>query len=249
MQDLKDKLTVLHTTDGVAFADKSADAFDLLRGSLTVSVMFYVGFRKPVNTLFFAVPTSNSNAGTWTVSYYDGTWKALDAHFDSPSFTESGFVRWLEPASETSIATGGKTLYWYKFTHSTSSSVSLSGIGPLLCSAHDIEDLDFNVDEPSDTKLKAMVAARNYMCKEMQISAWDLLNVPDVSDAATFYALYVLYSNRSDRPDDHYAILASDYLEKYKALKSKVAVTIDRDDDGKQDDGERQTSRTVYFER
>jgi hypothetical protein len=249
MQDLKDKLTVLHTTDGVSFQNHSADALDLLRGGFSVSNTIYIGFKKPVGSLFVAVPTSNTNTGAWTASYYTTTWTALDAHFDSSDFSQSGFIRWLEPEGEAQTTVNGSTLYWYRLQHSSGSTASITGIGPLLCSSRDIEELDFNVDEDAATQLKAMVSARNIITKEMQVSAWDLLNVQDVSEAAAFYSLHLLYTNRSDRPDDHYAVVAQGYLDDYRSLKAKIATSIDRNDNGKLDEGERQTSRTVYFER
>ena len=63
------------------------------------------------------------------------------------------------------------------------------------------------------------------------------------------YSLFFLYHNRSDRPDDHYSALAQGYLDDYRTLKAKLALTIDRNDNGKVDEGERQTSRFVRFER
>lgn len=254
MQDLKDKLTVLHTTDGSTFTSLTSEAFSLLAGTFTVSHTVYVGFRKPFRSVFISVPT-NTNAGTWTVSYYNGAWTQLDALFDSPSLTASGFIRWEEPTDandendEVETTVNGTDLFWYKLQHSTTSSVSLQGVGPLLCSASDLRELDFNLDETDANILKAMASARNRMVKELQISAWDLLNIAEVSEAAAHLALYFIYYNASDRPDDHQRIVAQDHLETYKILKAQIPLTVDTNDNGKEDSGEKQVSRSVSFVR
>lgn len=250
MQDLKDKLTVLQTSDGTTFSDISAEAFSLTKGTIEVSGTLYVGFRKPVSSLFFAVPPTNTNDAALTASYWNGSsWQLLDTLDESGHLSAPGFVRWETPEDEEATSVDGKTLAWYRFIVSSDEPATLIGIGPMLCSEDDLTGISFRLQEEPERILKAMATATKLMCQEMQLSAWDLLNKPDVSQAAAFLALSLIYADQSDRPDDHQAILAQDARASYKSLKAKIAITVDSNDNGRADTGERRTSRVVYFER
>lgn len=249
MQDLNDKLTILHTVDDVAFQDLSMSAFNFLKGNFEVSDTLYVGFRKPINALFFSVQTPSGDGAEIEGEYFSDNWSALELHDETEALGASGFVRWVTPEDQTTTTIDGKSLYWVRLTMVLDNSATLSGVGPLLCSEEDLTTINFNLEEDASNILKAIVGARNLMCKELQASPWDILNLPDVSDAAAFLALSIIYSNQSDRDNDHYRILASDYLSQYKSLKAKIAITIDRNDNGVVDDGEKVKSSVVYFER
>lgn len=249
MQDLNDKLTVLHTVDGVTFEDLSMSAFNFLKGNLEITDTLYVGFRKPINSLFFNVVTPSGDGAEIEGEYFGADWTSLDLHDETEAFSASGFVRWLTPDDQAATTVNGKSLFWVRLTCALDNASTVSGIGPLLCSEEDLLAVNFSLEEDSPNILKAMVAARNLMCKELQVSAWDILNVPDVNDAATFLSLSIIYSNQSDRDNDHYRTLATDYLSQYKSLKAKVAITIDRNDNGVVDEGETVKSSVVYFER
>lgn len=250
MQDLNDKLTVLHTVDGVAFEDFSMSAFSFSKGTFEVSNTLYVGFRKPLNSLFISVTSGSPDDSDMDAEYWNGTsWTALELHDQTEALSASDFVRWVSPADQATTSVSGKSLYWVRLNLLLDSPVTLSGIGPLLCSEEDLREVDYNLDEESPKILKAMVAARNLIAKEMQVSPWDILNLPDVSDAATFLSLSNVYFNQSDRDDDHYAGLAKAYLSRYSALKPKLGIAIDQNDNGVADDGEKVRSTVVYLER
>lgn len=249
MQDLMDKLTVLHTEDGVAFEDVSMSAFSFLKGNFSASDTLYVGFRKPVNALFFAMQTGSPDDSSLEAQYWNGAWTNLDLHDETEALTASGFVRWVSPADQLVSTVNGKSLFWVKFTMLVDTPVVISGVGPLLCCEEDLRGVDFSLEEESTNILKAMVTARNLICKEMQVSPWDILNLPDVSDAATFLSLSYIYSNQSDREDDHYQAQSQAYMQRYVSLKQKLGILVDVNDNGVADKGEKVTSGVVYFER
>lgn len=248
MQDLKDKLTVLHTDDGVAFEDVSMSAFNFLKGAFTASDTLYVGFRKPLNALFVALQTPGVDASL-EAEYWNGSWTALELHDETSSLSESGFVRWLSPVDQSASDVNGKSLFWVRFNLLVDAPISIAGVGALLCSEEDLRGVDFSLDESSENILKSMVTARNLICKEMQVSVWDILNFPDITDAATFLSLSYIYSNQSDRDDDHYAALSQAYMVRYSSLRQKLGILIDANDNGKADDGVKVKSGVVYLER
>jgi hypothetical protein len=249
MQDLNDKLTVLHTEDGVSFEDLSMSAFSFLRGNFSASDTLYVGFRKPINALFFAIQTGSGADAELNAQYWNGSWTSLDLHDETEALAASGFVRWLSPSDQTASAVNGKTLLWVKFSLLVDAPVVISGVGPLLCCEDDLRGVDFSLEEESENILKAMVSARNLICKEMQVSPWDILNLPDVTDAATFLSLSYIYANQSDREDDHYHALSQAYMQRYASLKPKLGILVDVNGNGASDEGEKVRPGVVYFER
>lgn len=249
MQDLKDKLTVLHTDDGTEFEDFSTTAFNFFKGTFNVEQALYVGFRKPLNTLYFAVKTGSSQDSMLEAHYWNGSWTGLELHDESEALSGSGFIRWQTPSDQTASEVNGKSLFWIRFNLAVDSPVELQGIGALLCSEEDLRCVDFSLDDSPENILKAMVSARNLLCKEMQVSAWDLLNFPDVTDAATFLSLSNVYANQSDRQDDHYMTLSKTYLGSYYSLKPKLGIHIDANDNGKPDDEEKTRPGVTYLER
>ncbi len=249
MQDLNDKLVVLHTVDGVSFDDVSMSAFNFFKGTFSVEDTLYVGFRKPISSVFVGVESAGSETSGLTAEYFNGSWSDLELHDETSALAESGLVRWVTPTDQTQSEVNGKSLFWIKLNYVTDTAAVLMGVGPMLCTAEDLHGVDFNLDETPLNILKAIVSARNLMCKELQVSPWDLLNLPEVTDAATFLALSSIYFNQSDRPEDNYHALYLDFLGSYRSLKAKIAITIDRNGDGIADAGEKVVSRVVYFER
>lgn len=250
MQDLNDKLTVLHTADGTAFENFSLAAFSFFKRQFSASASIYIGFRKPVNSLYFGVSTGSPTNSTIGAEYWNGiAWTALPIHDETGALAVSEFIRWVKPIDQAASTVSNSTLYWVRFTLSVSAPVILSGIGPLLCSEDDLRNVDYNLDETSPKILKAMVAARNLITKEMQVSAWDILNLPDISDAATFMSLSNIYFNQSDRDGDHFEALAKAYLARYNDLRPKLGIGVDANNNGQTDAGEKVRNSTVYLER
>lgn len=249
MQDLKDKLTVLHTEDGVVFEDFSMSAFNFIKGTFEVEHTMYVGFTKPLNTLFFAIKNGSPEGSAFDAQYWNGAWTNLELHDESEALATSGFVRWQTPSDHTASHINGKSMFWVKFSLLVDSPVEIRGIGALLCSEEDLRCVDFSLDDTQENILKAMVSARNLLCKEMQVSAWDLLNFPDVTDATTFLSLANIYANQSDRQDDHYMALSKNYLASYYSLKSKLGIQVDKNGDGIADEQEKRRPGVTYLER
>ena len=66
------KLTIIHNNDGT-FEDLSFYAYDFSKDSFDLQLLttsyLYVGYYKPINSLFFQVNIANTNANTITLEY------------------------------------------------------------------------------------------------------------------------------------------------------------------------------------
>ncbi|MFW7381478.1 MAG: hypothetical protein ACOH5I_21900 [Oligoflexus sp.] len=260
MQNLTDRLHILHTTNDSTYTDHSQESFDFLQDEFTISKTILVGFRKPLNSIYIRVKTPSETPGSFTYSYWDGsTWTSMDVLDEARSLTRSGHIQWArELENEATKTINGITAYWYRLDQSVAENVTLWGIGGLLCS-----DQSLQIEYPSithtsfyerypagtDTHIYSLVSARDTICSQLNISVWDLLNLPEISTAASFLALSKIFNSVSDREDDKYSILSQSYHEQYRALKSRLMITIDRNDNGKEDTGEKSSQSVVRFSR
>ena len=87
MIKLQNKLTVLHDNNGF-FSDFSNEALAFDRDTFTIDLdqsddYLYVGYYKPINNFFVEIGTANTNAGSFTGQFYNGTtWTSLAGFFD-----------------------------------------------------------------------------------------------------------------------------------------------------------------------
>lgn len=246
MKNLKDRLTVVQF-DSDTYTDKSFEAFDFLKDEFALSGTLYIGFTKPINTLYIHMKVATASASSTTWQYWDGTaWTDAAAYDDARGFSRSGFVQWERPDDEATTAVNGTTLYWYKVTlPSLDAETRFWGIGALFCDVPDlkteyryIEESELYADPENPSHMGSLVAARDRMLEELHASAWDIFNHPDTKKAATMLALSIIFNSVSDRPDDKFAVLAQAYKDEYRAYKSNLLLQIDRDDDGEVDDSE-----------
>lgn len=242
MQDIRHKLTVLHSTDGVAFTDKSFEAFDLTKDEISGTThSLYVGFKKPINAVFVSLPADAENTGTFSWSYWNGSsFSAIASlHDGTKNLTRSALVQWDRNLSNEAATTINATeLYWYKITHSTADAFRVLGLNILLCDESDLQDEFHYASYPQylpdgeTSQIRALVAARNAVMRTLSVSPWDLLHVAEAKDAAVFYALHVICKNASDTPDDADDARSRTYYDRFLDTKSKISVSVDENDDG-----------------
>lgn len=89
----------------------------------------------------------------------------------------------------------------------------------------------------------------NYQIDIRNLNQFDIFDVNELRDCSTYYTLYKIFANRSDEADDVYREKATEYLGKFEdtfALFKGRKLTIDLDDNGKEDAADQNNSiRTV----
>lgn len=69
----------------------------------------------------------------------------------------------------------------------------------------------------------------------LQITAWDVHDLFEVKEAATYLALHKIFFDLSDRPDDTWASKSKYYHDLYKESLDRATLSLDTNDDGKVD--------------
>ena len=277
MLRIKNKLTVLHDDNGT-FTDYSNEALDFDRDDFTIAMdsatgRVLVGFTKPINVFFVEFTTANTNAGSLTGKYYNGTaFTELSGYIDeTDSFTRSAFVRWdRNQTDEEKTTIDSKERFWYEFTtDATHSATVFAGLNIVFADDQDLKRECFEVSEfkptGEDSHILTHVAARDHIIQFLRnsghfkasnetgrlkdITAFDILDVGQVKLAATYLALSKIYLNLSDEDEDQFIQKHRLYNKLYDSAIRTFYLDLDADDDGIHDTEERLASNTTRLKR
>lgn len=278
MVDANTKLTVFHDANGV-FSDLSYNSFDYSRDSFSLTLTnptsyLYIGFYKPINSVYIHLTTANTNAATLIMQYWNGSsWTSLsNAHDDTKGLTRSGYIMWdRNQTNDTEYTVNSTSKFWVRFQPSvTTSAMTVEGINLIFA---DDQDLKMEVPEITDTNhlagktshILTHVAVKNQIIQELRnkdyykvnqttgvkenLTAWDILDLNQIKQAAVFLALSKIYFNFSDS-DDKYQKKSDWYADKYVKAMAVARLSIDDDNDGQLDDHESQkTFSTIRISR
>ncbi|MCB0370141.1 MAG: hypothetical protein KDD45_12135, partial [Bdellovibrionales bacterium] len=211
------KLTIIHNNDGT-FEDLSFYAYDFSKDSFDLQLLttsyLYVGYYKPINSLYFAINTANTNSNTFTIEYYNGSsWDELEATDDTVGLTRSGFINWDRNLTNDSLTSvDSKSKYWIRIKTSAnhSATTNLQAINFVFC---DDNDLKYEVPEITDinhlagktSHILTHVAVRNEIIQTLNnkdlkhvnqttglkedLTCWDILDANQLKQACVYLAL------------------------------------------------------------
>lgn len=264
------KLTVLHDNLG-SFTDLTDSAFDFTKDQFSLTLLstsyLYIGFYKPISSLFVELVAANENPSSLAVEYYNGsTWESVsNCTDDTKGLTRSGFVSWdKNQVNQSESQVNGKSKFWIRF----SPSVDLSAAQVQAISFVFTDDTDLKVEVPEITNenhlagktshILTHVAVRNEILQSLNnkdyrkvnpttglsedLTCWDILDVHQLKQACVFLALSKIYFNFSDAVDDKYYQKYKDYYSKFKSSFELSRLALDENDDGIKDDFETQKS-------
>ena len=217
----------------------------------------YTGYYKPFNQFYLDIPTPNTNASSVLLEYWDGTqWSTVASIDSTDDLTSSGLMQW-EPLSDwATTAVDGTTKYWTRLSTDTlHSAASYNFIGLILADDNDLEIQVPYINESDllggeTSHFKYHIAARDAIVQRItnrgyiklstggvwtSMTAWDLLTISELRLAATNLALYYVYFNASDSPEDVFAFKAQKFMELYEMNVATARLTLDSDDDGVKD--------------
>jgi len=228
--------------------------------TLKANDALYIGYSKPVHNLYFDFITSNTNPSVLLNIEYSNSengYTSLGIYDETSGFARSGLIQWEEVSSNlSSTATvNGVKKYWLKITPTLDlSEVSLNYIGLLFSTDDDLVllnpyILESNLLMGERNHLKAHVAARNeivqtysnkgYVTTGGNLDFWDMLNINEFRQGATFLALSYIYFNLSDNEDDMWLAKSETYRKRYKEQIDLYYSSIDIDNDGVTDASEK----------
>lgn len=247
-----DRLTVLHDDNSV-FVDYTDEAADYLRDTFTLGMValedkLMIGFSKPINALYVELETVGT-ASKLSGKYWNGTaWVELEGFYDdSKGLSRNGFVQWdRNQTDEAKTTVDSKEMYWYQISIDADSSAEVTGLNIVF---NDLEDLKSEfwdvvdlLPENVTSPIGYLVNARNYIVQKLRtkgynaggelLSPWDILNIEEVRQASTYYALHKIYFNNSDEPEDAYDLKSAYFKAEAEKIINSLAVSVDDNDNG-----------------
>ncbi len=210
----------------------------------------YIGYSKRFKQFYVDFSQLNTNIANMKYEYYNGTdWVEITMYDNTLNFKASGFLSYSEIEAMSSIEIDGdEDIYIRISTDSILTEAKLNYISGLLS-----DDLSLLLENPyileenmlmdQDNHLKLHIASRDFILQTftnngVEASIWDLLNIPELKQAAVFLTLSKIYFNLSDSTDDSWAVKSDVYFEKYQSQRRLVELTVDQDDDGLEDAGD-----------
>lgn len=236
----------------------------------TTSSGLYVGYTKPISNLYLNI-TSGSGEREITVEYFNGTvWQDVTGLLDLTfGLTQAGFVNWdknLEDEAKTTVE--GSSLYWYRITPDAAATITFKGINTLFSDDSDLVSeyptiLD-HLPEGKDSFVTFHESARKAIVtdlrktgvsikgidetKRKQLDAFDILDKEEVREASKFLTLSKIFGWLSDNTGDKWEGLEAKYAREAAGAITPL-ISIDSDNDGKEDDSEVAETKVVLIGR
>lgn len=273
--DLRTRLDVIYS-DGAVETNYSDEAQDFSRDNfdiqLTTDDFIYIGYKKPINALYVAMATPNTIPSSLSLEYYsESGWSQLEISDDTRALARNGFISWLRVSDSAEIEIASKTQHWLRLSSNDDiDQVTFQAINLVLADDNDImQEVPTLLDAcfyPSGqtSHLLQHVATRNYVIsrlrykgyikydseqKDQNINEWDILDIYEFRQAATYHAIAQIYLGLSDDPEDHYWAKYQEYEKKFDQAFNNGLTTIDLDDDGKVDIGEKRPIKSIRWSR
>lgn len=227
--------------------------------------VIYVGYYKPVNEFYVAMSTKNTESINLSVKYYNGSsyTAVTNLHDGTNNLLRDGFIKFDNNIDDQELSTVDSVeLYWYEISaDADTSAMVITGINQLFS-----DDLDIEEDEPGiiasayypDTYTSYLLyhqSVRNDIVQHLRneghrkyndgVTDWKNINQFDIHDreelrtASKYKVLGKIYFNLSDSPDDKYFQKYLVYEKMANEALNLFFLSLDSDDDGKEDDFER----------
>lgn len=242
-----------------------SNLLSVFKGVLTSTLLntshIYLGYRKPIHTIYIDLQNGNTNTSILVVEKWNGTeWVVIDRQDDTFGLNKSGFIFTDDFATESKTTYQSKEMYWVRLSvMTTTTSISLRYINLVLNNHEDLFneepdiELYYPVDSETNVEIKTFLAslisskeaiinklnqAGKYKYNGVSVSlltVWDFLNINELRNASKYYTLYKIFVARMDNKDGIDKDKSVIYLELFNQSwnEFKGLLTIDSDDDGK----------------
>lgn len=236
----------------------------------TTSEHIHIGYYKPIDALYIELsPQQEEN--NLVLEYYNGSsWTQIDVTDKTFGLQKSGFITWQRNLDDQAKTTINSTeLYWYRLSIDTNtiSSLTLNGINLVFSDDNDLKESYPGIMEylPEDSLsfIAFHLSARNHILtylrnKGKQVSTlgvkkmldqFDLHNYEEVKQASKYKALATIFYNESDTIDDKWYQKARDFDNLYSESINLNFLSIDENNDGKEENDEIQALQYIKIQR
>jgi hypothetical protein len=235
----------------------------------------YVGLYKPFNSVYIELDASvPATSLSFKYSAGSSVFSPLEVMDDTKGLSRSGFMSWnrdIEEWKEDTI--NGQKLFWVEITFNGAYTANFKGLNIVFSSDYEMElknpfVMDY-LPKNDTTFIRYHVAARNEIVQLLRnggyikmptgsdnlffnslqdrqdITKWDLLDIGQIKEAATFKALAAVFFNESRNIEDKEYALYRQYQGSFGQSFKLFYLSLDTDDDGKTDDIEKLASNEI----
>jgi hypothetical protein len=239
------------------------------------SPAIWIGLYKPFNAVYVELDTPSIIDQLFSFEIADDTGlKSLLVDDDTLAFKRSGFIEWNRQDEDAWVETtiNGQSAYWLKITGSQDFTATIQGINLVFADDNDLTSEQPNVSRftpvGKSSFINYHVAARNEIVQTIRnggevkektdsnktndvsnITQWDILDFGEIRQAAKYLALAKINFDISENTDDKAYQRYKDYMGQYGSAFKLFWKSIDNDDDGVVDDGERLRARSAELVR
>jgi hypothetical protein len=238
--------------------------------TLAVGEFFHIGYYKPIDALYLETVSQNEE-NNLVVEFYDGTsWNILSTIDKTFGLKKSGFVTWarnIETQVENSV--NGVQLYWYRLSIDTNdiTDLTVKGINLVFSDDNDLKESYPGIMEylpdGSTSFISFHLSARNHILTYLRnkgksvstlgvrklLDQFDLHNYEEVKQASKYKALATIFYNESDNVDDKWYQKAKDFDRLYSESISLNFLSLDENNDGKEEPDEVQSLQYIKIQR
>lgn len=272
MKDLASRLTIL---SGPTFVDSSDALCDFSVDSATITLLstdyLYVGFEKPISSLFFYLTTPSTGSRSLKVEMFNqGSWGTRKSIDDTAGLTRSGFVTWEIPDQPVVCNVNSTSMFWVRFSVTVATSATVfRAISSLFSDDRELKkefpsilNTNFLIGGTTDhymihetcrndivqyfrKKGLRRLGADSYMKKFM---AFDIMDIDEVRTAATYLALSKIFSNvaNSANQDDNWLAKSRMYKKMADEALNTAYVTWDSVSDGSKNSQDQVANITLH---
>jgi hypothetical protein len=247
----------------------------VVNGTLLATSHIYIGYRKPIHTLYFDLQDGNTNTSIPVIEKWNGTaWEIIDRQDDTFGLSKSGFVFTDDFATEQKTTYQSKEMYWIRYSViGDTTAISLRYINLVFSNLEDLTATDENIElyypvDPTTnldikTFLNHQIGATEFILSKLNqagkykyngidislLTQWDLNDINELRPAHKALVLAFVYRSKIDNQDGSDKVKYDIYMAEFNSQFDifKGLLTIDSNDDGKIDTAEKQASISSSF--
>jgi hypothetical protein len=217
----------------------------------------YLGFVKPISSVFFYAPTPSTSTRTIMAEMYlsGSGWTSLSVLDDTMGFTRNGLIQWQMPEENygEEVTVNSIKMKWMRLSVTASTTAMVvRAVSYLFSDDNDLKrefsqimdasfllgaSNHFLIHESSRDEIvqkirnRGIRTIRNALYR--RLTFWDLLDVQEVRLASTYLTLSKIFYNVSKASeDDDWAIKSKQFTKKFQDAFDVAFVTYDKMQDG-----------------
>ena len=247
---------------------------DNINLTFDVGDKLFIGLYKPFNAAYLELLQATSEVSVSFKYSNASSFQSLEVFDDTKGFSRSGFLQWkrnIDAWQEVSI--NSQDAYWVEIEFNEAYTLDAAGFNLVFSDDYEMQTKNASIMDylaKSDTSfIRTHVATRNEIVQLLRngghlkmpsgiddfffepvsnredITKWDILDINQIKEAATFKSMATIFFNESRNNDDKEYQNYRDYNGRFGQSFKLFYLSLDKNDDGKEDDGEKLASNEI----